>query len=235
MLTIGQLVARAALVVGRVVAGRHLDRAGAELGLDRLVRDHRDLAVDEAAGRSVAPTERRLALVVGMHGHAGVAQHRLGPRRRDGDELAAARRLAPGSAMLPQLALARLVLDLVVADGRLRARSPSSRGARRGRSGPSRTGARTPRARRATAPRPCVKRRARPVARAAQAPELLEDVAAVLLLPRPDALEERLAAEVAGASSSPRRRASSRPPPAWRCRRGRCPAPTARRSRSMRW
>ena len=74
-------VALAHLEVVRIVRGRDLDRAGAELGIDGVVRDDRDLAPQERQDRRL-PDERRVALVLGVHRHRGVAQHRLGPRRR---------------------------------------------------------------------------------------------------------------------------------------------------------
>ena len=50
---------------------------------------------------------------------------------------------------------------------------------------------------------------------------LLDDPRAVLLFPLPDPLDERLAAELVAARAF-RLAAPSRPPPGWRCRRGRC-------------
>jgi hypothetical protein len=78
------------LEVRRVVRGRHLYRARAELLLHGLVRDHGDLAVHEREDERLAH-QVRVALVVRVHGHGCVAEHGLGPRRRHGHELAAGR------------------------------------------------------------------------------------------------------------------------------------------------
>ena len=81
-----ELVALADFEVVEVVRRRDLDRAGALLGIGIFVRDDRDLAADERQLHLRAGfDERRIALILGMHGNAGVAQHRLGPRRGDDD------------------------------------------------------------------------------------------------------------------------------------------------------
>ncbi len=176
-----QPVTRAALVVGRIVAGRHLDRAGPELALDGSVGDERDLAVEDREEQRL-PVQRAVALVVGVHRDARVAEHRLGPRRRDRDELprATLHRVADRV----QLVLAGDVLDLVVGDRGLERAVPVDDAratvdealveeAHEGLA----DGLRHRRLEREARPRP--------VAGAAQAPELLEDVAPVLLLPLP--------------------------------------------------
>ena len=55
---LGQAVVAADLEVGRVVAGRDLERAGAELGLDALVGDHRHAALDERDDHLLADQRR---------------------------------------------------------------------------------------------------------------------------------------------------------------------------------
>ena len=77
-------VAAPDLEVVRVVAGRDLERAGAELGVDVLVGDDRQPPAHERQDRRLAD-QARVALVVRVHGDRGVGQHRLGPHRRDRD------------------------------------------------------------------------------------------------------------------------------------------------------
>ena len=68
-------------VVG-IVAGRDLERAGAELDVHVLVRDHRHLAADQRQHHVLA--DRVLvALVTRVHGHRDVREHRLRAHRRD--------------------------------------------------------------------------------------------------------------------------------------------------------
>ncbi len=86
-----QAVPLADLVVGRVVAGRDLERAGAELPIDVGVMDHRDRAVEDRHQAGLAD-QMPVALVVRVHGHGGVAQDGLRARRRHRDELVASRR-----------------------------------------------------------------------------------------------------------------------------------------------
>jgi hypothetical protein len=74
----------------------------------------------------------RVARIVGVYGHRGVAEHGLGARGGDHD-LAAAVLLRDGVRELEQLALRRLVLDLEVREHGAAPRSPSARGACRGR------------------------------------------------------------------------------------------------------
>ena len=79
-----QVVALADLEIVEVVRRRDLHRARALLGVGIFVGDDRDApARRAAASRACRPGP--VALVVGMHGDGGVAQHRLGPGGRDGD------------------------------------------------------------------------------------------------------------------------------------------------------
>ncbi len=74
------------LEVVEVVRRRDLHRARALLGIGILVGDDRDLAPDQRQLHLGARLDqRRVALVIGMHGNARVAEHRLGPRRGDDD------------------------------------------------------------------------------------------------------------------------------------------------------
>ena len=92
-----QLVARAALVVGRVVAGRDLDRAGAERRLDASRRRRSGSRARRSGSTTRRADQVAVALVLGVHGDAGVAEHRLGPRGRDGRRRAPGARPRPGS------------------------------------------------------------------------------------------------------------------------------------------
>ena len=100
--------------------GRDLQRAGAEVGLDVLVGDDRQLAPDERQ-RHRRADEVAVALVVGMHRHGDVGQHRLGAHGGD-HELArpVGQRVGDVEQRVGDLA----VLDLEVADRRARARVP---------------------------------------------------------------------------------------------------------------
>ena len=83
--------------------------------------------------RTRLPTRCAVALVVGIHRHGRVAEHRLGPRRRDHDVPVAVR--AAGSACATDLPACRAWIDLQVGQRRAAARAPVDRCTRRGRSG----------------------------------------------------------------------------------------------------
>ncbi len=91
---LGQPVVAADREVGRVVAGRDLQRAGAELGLDALVGDDRHAPLDERDDRLLAD-EILVALVVGVHRDGDVAEDRRGAHRRDRDGAAPVRERVP--------------------------------------------------------------------------------------------------------------------------------------------
>ena len=118
---LGQAVAAADLEVVRVVAGRDLQRAGAELGLDVVVGDDRQLAPDERQDRRL-PDQVLVALVVRVHRDGGVGEHRLRAHGRDRDHLAlaAGERVRDVGERVDDLA----VLDLEVGDRRAGARIP---------------------------------------------------------------------------------------------------------------
>ena len=118
---LGQPVAAADLEVVRVVPGRDLQRAGAEVGLDVVVGDDRQLAPDERQDRG-APDERR-----------GSARRPGSPRRRRrrassrGAPWPRRPRRAPSSQRVGdrvERVLHLAVLDLEVADRRAAARVP---------------------------------------------------------------------------------------------------------------
>ena len=94
-------------------AGRDLDRAGAERRVDVLVGDDRDARGWSAAARPSRADQVPVALVVGVHGHGGVAEHRLGPGGGHHDRVVAV-------AVADRDQLARLVgvVDLDVATAR---------------------------------------------------------------------------------------------------------------------
>ena len=113
-------VRAADLEVVRVVAGRDLQRAGAELGLHVGVGDDLQPAADERQDRRLAD-QPRVAVVVGVHGDRRVGQHRL--RAHGGDRhraVPARQRVVDVVERVGDLAL----LDLEVGDRRARARVP---------------------------------------------------------------------------------------------------------------
>ena len=77
-----ELVAAADLEVVGVVAGRDLERAGAELGVDVLVGDDRQAPADERQ-RAEPADQLAVAVVVGMDRDGGVGEHRLRAHGRD--------------------------------------------------------------------------------------------------------------------------------------------------------
>lgn len=153
------------------------------------VRDDRDAPAGER-DLDVLADKVRVALVGGVDGDSGVAQHGLGAGRGD-DDLLVTRAVADGD----ELAVVVAVLDLDVGQGRQAAGAPvdDPLGAidepvveqllEDRLDGPG---------------EPLVHREAltRPVNAVAELLHLTEDPAARLLLPLPDALDERLAAEV---------------------------------------
>lgn len=113
-----QTVPLADLEVVRVVRGRDLDGARAELGVDVLVGDDRDAAAGERQLDLLAD-QVLVAVVLRVNGNSRVAQHRLGTGRRDDDGV-----LALAVPDGDELAVVVLVLDLDVRDGRETARTP---------------------------------------------------------------------------------------------------------------
>ena len=67
-----QVMALADLVVIEIMGRGNLDAAGAKLGIDILVSNNRNLAADDRQ-RDRLPDQMPVTLVLGMHGHGGVA------------------------------------------------------------------------------------------------------------------------------------------------------------------
>ncbi len=116
-----QIVAPADLEIVEVVRRRDLDRAGAGRGIGIVVGDDRNAAVDQGQDRVLAD-EMLVALVVGMHGDAGIAQHGLRPRGGDDDELA--RRALDRIFEMPEMPLGLDALHLEIGDRGMQFRIP---------------------------------------------------------------------------------------------------------------
>jgi hypothetical protein len=186
-----EAVALPDLEVVRVVRRGDLHRAGAELHVDVRVGDDGDLPVHQRQEDRLAD-EVGVALVVGVDGDGGVAEHRLGAGRRDDDAVAAVR---GGVAQVRELARVVAVVDLDVGQRGHAAGAPVDdavaavdealvvEGAERRAHGPG-TG--------------LVEGEGltRPVRRGAEAALLLQDRPAGLLLPAPHARDEVLPADV---------------------------------------
>ena len=116
-----QAMALAHLEVVRVVRGRDLHGTGAERGVGvRIGNDRNAHAVDRQ--HDLFPDDREIALVVGVHGHGHVAEHRFRARGGHGDRL----RLVVGERVLEVVELARRVRELrfFIRQGGAAARAP---------------------------------------------------------------------------------------------------------------
>ena len=82
-----QTVPPADLEIVEIVGRGDLDRAAAGLGVGIFVGDDRDEPVGERQAHHL-PTRSAKRGSLGMDGDPGVAEHRLRPGRRDGDEAA---------------------------------------------------------------------------------------------------------------------------------------------------
>ena len=194
-----EAVRAADLEVVGVVARRDLQRAGAELGVDVGVGDDRQAPADQRQD-ACPPTRSRVALVVGVDGDGGVGEHRLRPDRGDREHaVAALDRVVDRVEDVGDVA----VLDLEVADRRVRARVPVDhvvvavdQALLEERDEDAVDGADVA----------LVEGEALVgvVAGGAEPLELLDDLRAVLLAPLPDALDERLAAELVAVDPSAR-------------------------------
>ncbi len=197
---LGEVVALAHEEVVRIVRRRYLHDAGAEFAIYVVVGDDGYLAPRQRKHHGL-PDEVRIAVVLRIDGDRRIARKRLRARRRDHDvvlvRLACRALLAPhdGIADVPEVAVVRLVLDLVVGERGAAARAPVHDVV-------------------AFIDQPFVVElredfgdglRAAFVERETLAPPvrgvtehalLVDDRAAVLLLPFPDALDERLAPEI---------------------------------------
>lgn len=184
-----QVVTLADLEVVRVVGRGHLDRAGAELGVDVLVGDDRDGAVgqrqpDQLADQVLVP------LVAGVDGDGGVTEHRLGAGGGDDDGVVPLAVLHGD-----EFTVVVLVLDLDVRDGGETAGAPvdDALGAvdqlvvvEPLEDGLDGLGEALVHGEALARPRDAV----------TEAPHLAADLPAGLTLPLPDALDEGLPAEV---------------------------------------
>ena len=171
--------------------GGHLHRAGTEADFAVLVAHDGDLSVHDRQDAGLADQVLEL-LVLRVHGHARIAHHRLRAGRGD-DDVAAA--VGQRIADIPQVAGLVGVLDLGVGQSRHAVRAPvDDAAALVDQALVIQLAERLAHGARA----PLVHREAvaAPVAGRAHLLLLLDDAVAVFLLPRPDALEELLTAEV---------------------------------------
>ncbi len=106
-----QPVPSADLEVDRVVPGRHLERAGAELRVDVLVCNHGNVPLDEGDDHLLAD-ERPVPLVVGMNRDRDVGEDR---RRPDGGN-----RDLPGTVDERVADIRERVVDVLVLDLEIR-------------------------------------------------------------------------------------------------------------------
>ena len=179
-------------VVVRVVGGGHLDHPGPEGGVDQLRVAHNGDGPPRQGELDLSPMQVPVAVIVGMHGDGGVTQHGLGPGGRKGEAFVGA---DDGVGERPEMPLDVLGEDLVVSDGGLQVGVPVDEAL-------------------AAVDQPVAEQleegvpdRARtdviegeagapPVATGPQLPELVENPLLVLVLPVPDAPDQRLAANV---------------------------------------
>jgi hypothetical protein len=177
--------------VVRVVGGGDLDGPCPELGIDGGVGDHRDLAAHQRKDQGT-PDGIGVALVVGMHRHTGVAQHRLGAGRGHGHgAVAVGERVAD----VDEFPVDVLVFHFDVGQGGVAPGTPVDDPVRPvdeplvvepDEHDPDSPGAAVVHRETLTAP----------VTRRAHLPHLLGDAAALLRLPLPHPLDERLAADL---------------------------------------
>jgi hypothetical protein len=193
----------AELRIVEIVRGSDLERATAKLTVHVLVSDDRnDAAYEREHGRLA--TQVRVAFVLGMHGHCRVAEERLRPGRGNhelgGSAVRVHYRLAALFddlvAQVPEVALAIGRDDFEVRECRLAAAAPVDDAARPDRSGFPRAGARTLRALRLEQPSSIVKRSRFQSSDEPEALELVGDLASMVVLPLPSALQELLAPQV---------------------------------------
>ena len=188
----------AQLEVQRVMCGGDLQRPGTELGLDRLISHDGQCASDDRQHR-LAPHQVAIARVLGVHRHAGVAQHRLGPGSGYRNVLVSP---SLGIANVVQLAVQLLVLHLQVREGGRATRAPVDDALSAVHKA---LVVHVHKSRPDSAHRAWVqgKPEPRPVAGGAQALELLIDGVAILLYPLPDPVQEGLSAQLMAAGAFP--------------------------------
>ena len=193
-LDLRQVVAQPGLEVVGIMRRRDLHRAGAELGIGQdVVGDDRDLAVHQRQ-QYVLAMQMPIALVAGVHGNRGIAQHRLGTRGGDDDVLA--RRADDGIANLVELARRLLVHHFQIGDRGDAARTPVD-DVLAAIDQPFFVEADESFAHRARHALVHGEVLARPVDGGAQPLHLLKNDAAVVLLPVPHAGDECLATDIA--------------------------------------
>src|SRR4051812_34313403 len=178
-------------VVVRVVRGRDLHSARAELGVNELVGDDGNLAADDGQYERLAD-EVAVSLVLRADGDGRVAEHRLGASGGDRDAAVGA---FNGVLQIVELARLRFFINFEVGERGLVFRTPVDH-----------AGAAVDKAvliatheELADGARQMLVHRealARPVNARALAPHLPQNLAAGLLLPLPHALDELFAAEV---------------------------------------
>ena len=184
-------MSEADLIVIGVMAGRHFDSARAEAKLNILVGNDGELSADQRQD-GVLADKVLIALVIGVNGNAGVAEHGLGTCGRD-DELLV--RILDGVSYVPEGAGHILVLDLGVGKRRAALRAPVDDAAALIDKSLFVQLAECF----AHALCACFVHRERasvPIAGCAEHLLLLNDAVAVFVLPFPNAVEEFLAAEV---------------------------------------
>ena len=191
-----QIVAQTHFIVVGVVAGGHLHGAGAEAQLHVVVGHDGELPANQGQD-GVLAHQVLVALIVGVDGHTGIAQHSLRPGSGD-DELLI--RVLNGVAYIPESAGHVLILHLCVGQGGAALGAPVDYTAslvdeallvQVAEGLPHGAGADLVHGEAA----------ALPVAGDAQALLLLHYSVAVLLLPGPDPLQELLPAQVITAQS----------------------------------
>ena len=186
-----QVVAQRHFVVGGIVGGSHFDTAGAELRIDQLIENDGNGLVAERQEYLLA-AQILVARVLGMHRHGFVAQHRFRAGGGDDDK---AVRASQGIFEVPKMPLLLDHIDLLIGEGGLGGGVPIDHALAAIDQGfivkldeHFLNAERVLRVHGETL--------AGPIAGSAQHLELLDDDAAVLLLPLPHFLQELLAAEV---------------------------------------
>ena len=191
-----EVVAQTDLIVVRVVAGRHLDAAGAEIELDVIVGHDGQLAAHERQDRRLAD-EMLVALVRRVDRNAGVAEHGLRTGGGNGEIVVA---VLERVADIPERAGHVLIFDLCVGQGGAAVRAPVDDAvALIDQALFIKLAERLAHGLRAALVHG--EAAAVPVAGHAERLLLLDDAVAVLLFPRPDALKEFLAAEIVAGQS----------------------------------
>ena len=105
-------MALADLKVIRVMGGCDFDRAGSEFHIDILVRHNRNLFVDQRKNNCLTH-QVFIPLIIGMNRDGGIAEHRLGTRRRNLKRI-----VCPDDRItdMPEMACLLLVFDLGIGE-----------------------------------------------------------------------------------------------------------------------